>query len=298
VADETRAVLDAERATEADEPRPAAAWVAVCRGVALALGTIAWLNLLSELRRGGVAVNLWWIDLPPVPRPLATLGLMFSAVVLIAFAVFPRMPRGVRLCGAVLVLGLFGLAVRHALATSGASDGLPFSLHIAAALAVVLAGLLTGPRPIGRPWRDGSIAAVAFSVCVLGFPLAQMWCFGQCDQRRRADAALGFGSDTDAATDPETAERLRVATSLHRQEHVLRLLVGRDIEAVRAAGVQSVLVVAPPERLPRMVLALRQRGITAHGVPVPERRPPAARWRTVLRESAALWLYFLRPATT
>lgn len=165
----------------AEDMQSAPLWVAVSRGVALFLGTIAWLNLIAEWRTGPMTGQLWWIDLPtrgnPAVRPL--LGL--TAFLMLLFAVKPVLPTLYRRVAILLVLGLCGLALANSLhqlsprlAMSGNMPSmLPFSLQMAACWALVLPGLFSVFDNVGPPVRHGLMAALSFSACCIAFPLAQ-----------------------------------------------------------------------------------------------------------------------------
>jgi vancomycin permeability regulator SanA len=95
----------------------------------------------------------------------------------------------------------------------------PFSLFVAAFLAVLAIGTLRGPTFDGdRPVRTG--LAILASVISWGllFPLAQMFFFGTTDYRRPADAAVIFGARVYASgvPSPLLTDRIRTGVELYR----------------------------------------------------------------------------------
>ena len=199
---------------------PAPAWLAVSRSVALFFGTFSLLNLLAEFRAPGLDANIWWIDLRPCPAPLARGGLALVGMLLVAFAVRPRLHPLLRRTTIVLVLLLFGIAlwnsmvyytlIRQGTIRSGAA--LPFSLHVAACLAVIVAGLVSKSSHSSHPQRDLFIGSVAMVICLVGFPLAQMYCFGRTDYHRKADVIVVFGCKAYASGRPSLTLADRVET--------------------------------------------------------------------------------------
>ncbi len=210
---------------KSSEQIPAPAWLAVSRSVALFLGAFSLLNLLAEFRSPGFDANVWWIDLRPCPAPLARGVLALVGMLLVGFAVRPQLHPLLRRMTIAVVMLLFAVAlwnsiVYYTLIRQGAirSDvALPFSLHVAACLAVIVAGLLSKPACSSRPQRDLVIALVTLAVCLIGFPLAQMYCFGKTDYRRKADVIVVFGcrAYADGRASPALEDRVRSGCRLY-----------------------------------------------------------------------------------
>lgn len=128
---------------------------------------------------------------------------------------------------------------------------IPFSLFVSAALALLVPALWTQPASdfTRRQRRLGWFAGgVTLGACLVGFPLAQMFCFGLTDYRRPADVIVVLGAKAYADGAPSHALEERVRT-------------GWDVYTV------------PARRIHFMP-----------GLP-----------RYMLREVAALWVYYLRP---
>jgi uncharacterized SAM-binding protein YcdF (DUF218 family) len=101
----------------------------------------------------------------------------------------------------------------------------PFSVLIALTLGVVLIALAQ-PEPAERNVKTVMLTAAAVGACMVCFPLAQMYCFGKTDYRRRADVAVVFGARAYADGRPSTAlaDRLRTGCSLYRDGLVRKLV--------------------------------------------------------------------------
>lgn len=219
---------------------PAPAWLAVSRGVALFLGTLAWLNLLGDFRQAGPVATLWSMDGVTVARPVARAGLSLAALLLIGFAVAPRFPLPMRLltiCGLLIVFALtlertfhhYRIVNQQPQATRVL---FPLSLQMAGYVATVLAGLFAGRRVVERPWRDGFVAAMAVCVCLAGFPLAQMQCIGACEPTAVAEniVIVGFRNNRHSLTDDELQHHIHVARTLaaHQTDSASRIVLCRN----------------------------------------------------------------------
>src|SRR4051812_21064682 len=135
-----------EEAREPDqEPFAVPAWLAVSRAVAFFFGAFTLLNIFGEIRHPGFDANIWWIDVRGFPVQAARGALSFAAMLLIAFALRPAMSAFRRRVTFIVVLALFGAAlwnafVFYALLKRGqisTNFAVPFSLHVAASLAVI-----------------------------------------------------------------------------------------------------------------------------------------------------------------
>jgi vancomycin permeability regulator SanA len=213
---------------------------AIARGLSASLAGFALLNLFGETVSRHFAGNVWWIDLRPLPAPAARALLVIFAGVLLAFAIRPAAAAWRRYCtaGAVGLLGLCALwnALEFfALLGRGRIHSgfpLPMSLCIFAGLVLIFRNVLwpvAAPCPsqpaVATPPRGGPrrvnrliIAEVVLACCV-GFPLAQMLCFGQTDYRRPADVIVVFGARTyaDGSASQALADRVRTACELYHQ---------------------------------------------------------------------------------
>ena len=321
--------------TPEDPTAPAPGWLAVSRGVALFLGTLAWLNLLGDLRQVGPVATLWWIDGVSVARPMARGALALAAILLTGFAVAPRFPLPLRLLTICGLLAVFALALQRTFqhyqfgALAGPSNRIlfPLSLQMAAYIATVLVGLLAGRRGVEHPWRDGFVAAVAVCVCLAGFPLAQMQCVGACPSTETAEAVIvfGFRDDYQSLTDTELNDRVESAVQFLAPETTTKIVLCRQpsstdptqnsiqpktqvfdcntlaesvettIQWANDQHLKRLAIVGDNYLLPRTKLRLQQAGFVVQSVPVNHRDQTTRRWRLVVHEVAALWWWYLRP---
>lgn len=225
---------DSRVAESSESPARVATLVGIGQGLALFIGGFSLLNLLGELRHRGFDANHWWIDTRPLPSLMGDGLLLLSASLLLAYAVAPR-------CGAwrwrltiAATLPLLGLTISNTvtfyilLAPGRITSHLPiaFSIFPGGSLAVILIGLVRCPCPVG--WARRRILAMGFTlmICMLAFPLAQIYCFGKTGYARPADAAVVFGARAYADGRPSDAlaDRVRTACQLHR-DGLVRTLV-------------------------------------------------------------------------
>jgi vancomycin permeability regulator SanA len=260
-----------------DEP-VAPAWFAVTRATAFFLGSMTLLNLLGEMRFPHFAAAGWWIDLQSLPKPASRGLLALSAVLLVAFALFPRANNFVRRLGALSTLGLLvatGWAAyrfyRRDHAGQPAHDlPVPFSLHLAALLLVALAGQMSSWWKRTNFFKDFLVGMVTLAVCVASLPLAQIFCLGRLDdhslaektatektvaEKTAADAAVVFAGSIDAqksSDDKSPPNLLQTACKLYREGKVKKLLLmGRpDQTAVSEETRQALRNAALAEGVP------------------------------------------------
>lgn len=199
------------------------------RGIALFLGIFCALNLVGEMRFAGAQLNLWWMDLWPLPAPARRVVLGMMALALASAAVAPA-ERGWRRTATRVLIGI-GVAAallsagRYYRLLVGGSVGsplpLPFSLVVAAALAVAWRAKPAAERR-ARPWATAACAAAAFVL----FPALQTALFGLTDYRRSADLIVVFGAHAyaDGTSSPPLEARVRTASALYRAGLAPRLL--------------------------------------------------------------------------
>lgn len=92
--------------------------------------------------------------------------------------------------------------------TVQSSFPVPFSAFVLLALVVVLRSLSV--HSAARPF---AIAATV-TTCVIGFPLAQLLCFGLTDYRRPADVAIVLGARAYASGEPSLPNVAREVPAL------------------------------------------------------------------------------------
>ncbi len=235
------------------------------------------------------------------------------------------------------LLMVYSLALHHAITV-----GCPvaFSLVVVGALALVLAGMWISPLTThARVRGEVLVAGLTVGVCLLGFPLAQMYCFGTTDYRRPADVVVVFGARVyaDGRVSDALADRIRTGCSLYRDGLVRKVVLSggpgdgeiHETEGMRRLAVQfgvpaedilideqglstqetvrhtcplfdrhgfhRVLVVSHFYHLPRIKLTYQRLGREVYTVPAKETYRLTALPLYLLREVAALWVYYLRP---
>jgi DUF218 domain len=233
---------DVTEDTALDQPA-APAWFAATRATACFLGCVTLLNLLGEMRFPRASTSGWWIDLYFLPKPASRGLLALSAVLLIAFALFPRANAFVRRLGALCTLGLLGVVgwtvyryYHHEHAGQNPHDlPVPFTLHLAALLLVALAGQLTGWWEQSNFFKDFLIGTVTLATCAASLPLAYFFCSGQFADQGVVDAAAVIAGRLDAekgADDKSASNPLQAACRLYRDGQVKKLLlIGRPDES-------------------------------------------------------------------
>jgi uncharacterized SAM-binding protein YcdF (DUF218 family) len=344
-------------------------WLPVARAIAIFLGGFSLLNLVGELRVTGFDANLWWIDFRPLPPWMSRLALAGAGISLLAYGVRPQMARWRRTITLGVIAALLAVTVGNAvrfwwlLARGDMTTAcpVPFSLLVSAALGIVLIVGWT-PRPseaLDRSGRrvfgrgndttrartDGAsilrwlVFVATLAACLVGFPVAQMYCFGLTDYRRPADAIVVLGAKAHADGTPSRALADRVRTGcqlyhsglapqiifsggpgdgdVHETESMrryarrlgvpddaivldphgwsTRLTAEHSSKLLDELGARRVLAVSHFYHLPRIKLAFQRAGRDVFTVPAEQTEPLVGLPRYMLREVAALWVYYLLP---
>ncbi|MCL4401836.1 MAG: YdcF family protein [Acidobacteria bacterium] len=206
---------------------------AISRGLALFLGGFTVLNLLFELRSPGFDGNLWWIDLRWLPVAAGRIALLCTAGMLLAYALSPRFGRWRRVATLAVVVLLGGVTLTNAatyylLLARGilhAGPCVSFSLFITAALLVIGYPILRNVAPVDD-LRSRRWLFVTFSAALVAFPLAQIYCFGNTDHRRPADAIVVFGACVHAngSMAPVLTDRVLTACRLYQEGYAPLLI--------------------------------------------------------------------------
>ncbi len=210
-------------------------WLIIPRSAALFIGGFSLLNLLGEFQHPGFDANLWWIDFRPAPLPLLRGLLAFAGVVLCLYAIYPALPNVPRMVVVGTVLLLIGTSVVNTIGyyrllhqgqiTTRAL--FPFSIQVICVLLVILAGTLRPCDSARITSRDVAWSILTLVLCITGFPLSQIYCFGKTDYRRPADVIVVFGCKVHSDGRPSTAlsERVRTACELYDQGLASALIV-------------------------------------------------------------------------
>lgn len=229
--------LTPETEDESVDETAAPAWFAISRGAAFFVGGVTLLILLGEMRFPHFNASGWWLDLHPLPKPAARGYLALSAVLLLFFSFFPKAAPGLRRLAALCTLGLLGLTFwntwrfyQHvAGAPMGTEVPVPFGLHVAAILIVIVPGLLAAGWERSSFFKDFLVGMLTVATCLAGFPLAQFVCLGKTDDRCAADAVVVFADGAEVGKNPNAlADRVRAAGALYRDGKIHKVvLAGR-----------------------------------------------------------------------
>lgn len=201
----------------------------ILRAIALCFGAFSLLSFLLGLAVPGFDANIWWIDVRMLPAWLQVAALPAVSVSLLAYALFGPLG-GWRRWPVALGLGFLAAVVAHnlvlfyALVVRGlirVDFPVPLSLLIIVPVVMIVHDACRGR--IGRAWRSARareqwLAAGVLGLFGLGFPVAQMLCFGATDYSRPADAIVVFGARAYADGRMSTAlhDRTRTAVDLYR----------------------------------------------------------------------------------
>jgi len=209
--------------------------VSVARGLALFLGGFTLLNLVGELRHTGFDASLWWNDTRFLPSWLSHGVFLTASAVLLPYGLRPC--RGRRclvmrgLIAVLLGLAATNLVTFHVLAWRGsitAGCPLAFSWLVLGGLILILRATRTNPS-LARAGRqtEAAILLLVMVVCSIGFPLAQMCCFGMTDYHRPADTVVILGARVYADGSPSQAlaDRVRTGCSLYHNGLVRRVIL-------------------------------------------------------------------------
>jgi uncharacterized SAM-binding protein YcdF (DUF218 family) len=332
--------VEDEEDSSFDEPA-APGWFAVTRGTAFFVGAVTLLVLYGEIRFPHFNAASWWLDLNPVPKPAARGALALMAVLLLFFSFFPKAAPALRKLAALCTVAVLGVTLWHTWKfyqqVSGSNHGadmpVPFTLHAAGCLVVIVPGLLAAGWERSNFFKDFLVGAVTITTCIAAFPLAQFVCLGKVDDRCAADAVVVFADGGEA---DKLADQVRAACDLYRDGKVHKvILAGRgespdatqntlrqlattehipdkdvvlstaakEIEGSIAATAKlveeqklsKVLVTGPYYQLPRIKLCCQRAGIDVHTVPIRDKARMQELRPAYLREATALWLSYLQP---
>lgn len=239
---------------------------AVARGLAFFLGSFSLLNVLGDLLSPGFDANHWWIDLRPIHSPAADMFLAASAFFLIAYSIRPALSAERRLLtyaflGALLLIATFNAAVFYALVirrTIRSGFPLAFSVFVAVAIATVLIALgeQRNDRRRKAPPLSTVTSVVTLLVCLVGFPFAQMFCFGRTDYRRPADGIVVFGARVyvDGRVSDALADRVRTGCQLYLDGLAERIIFSGgpgdgDIHETQAMRAMALKLGVPAEAI-------------------------------------------------
>jgi vancomycin permeability regulator SanA len=242
--------------------------LAVARGFALFVGVYSLANSVATALSSKQTQDLWWIDLRFLPASVAFGVGVVCAVVLIAYALVPKIAGRRRALTLVACLTLSAAALQNVAifyrewgaGTFAPGVVFPFSL-VMAVLFAVLGWAVWTMRP--KKLAVGDHIAMISSVALLAvlFPLAQVAFFGSSDYRARADAAVVFGARVlgDGSLSPSLRDRVQTAVELYDAGLVKHLVMSGGVgqsgvdetvamrDAAEKAGVPASAIVRDPK---------------------------------------------------
>jgi hypothetical protein len=218
-----------------------------------------------------------------------------------------------------------------------------FSSFVTLALALILCGVWSsetknsGNAATKGYWRWITISGTC-AFCALGFPVAQMYCYGGTDYRRPADVIVVLGAKVypDGEVSPALDERLQTGCELYHAGFAPCMLMSggpgmgdiHETDAMRDRAIElgvpatailcdrnglntqmtaantiqlceernweRVLAVSQFYHLPRVKLAFHRNRMEVYTVPAKVRYRMRALPYFMLREVAAVWMYYLR----
>ncbi len=222
---------------------------AVARGFSLFIGGFTLVSVFGSLRHAHADFTVWWVAVPAVGRVAAGVLLVLFSAALLGYAVAPRMRPWRRWPTVGLVLAFaaitvwngvdFYLAWRAGEMRPGVP--VPLSFVVCAVLVYVAWAALRPPAPRRRRLAAAAVLVGTAAACLLAFPVAQVFFFGETDYRRAADAVVVFGAQVHADGRPSTSLKDRMTTAVQLYEDGL---VGRVIVSggVGESGFNEALV--------------------------------------------------------
>ena len=199
---------------------------AVARGLALFVAGFTLLNLAGEAFHRGFDASIWWIDLRPLSSLISRGLLLLSAVVLLDFVRNPGLTGKRRLVFQVTSGTLTAIALRDAATFYNLIDRheiqssfpMSVSLVVATGFGLLLVASLLKTAPDQSVRLRNIVTTATFGVCLVAFPLLQIFCFGWTDYRRSADVAVVFGCRVYRNGEPSEAliDRVHCGVDLYR----------------------------------------------------------------------------------
>ncbi len=210
-------------------------WLSIPKSVAFFLGLLTLLNLFGSHGTTQLSASFWWIDLR-LWSPQMARGLMgVAAVIFLLFAAITNLPRYLRTVAMIIVITLLLVSVKNSYSfyqqlNNGeiySTAFFPVSLYAALLLLFVLVGLLVESGVQKNRGIAFLLGAITFVLCVVGFPLAQIYCEGKTDYRRATDVAVVFQNQTKGDRNPARTleEQMQTACELYKTELVSKLIL-------------------------------------------------------------------------
>lgn len=253
------------------------AWVAhaAVRGCALFFGAFTLVGLAGAARAGRASAfdpTVWWIDLRDLGSAASALLLTPAGVVLLAYAVAPRMRAWRRWTTVLVALVLAAATAADGVAFYEVWRGgqvrpavpLPLSFVFSAVMLGVAAAACRAPTYKMHSRRSAVVVAAAAAACFVAFPLAQIVFFGQTDYRREAAAAVVFGAQAyeDGRPSASLMDRMSTAIGLYRSGMVRRLVVSGGVGKSRVNEAHVMRDLAVEAGIPREDVLVDGEGVS------------------------------------
>ncbi len=243
--------MDTRRKIRSRRPEPekkaprvivAPVWMAVSRSVACFLGMTILLFLYGEIKHRGPDASIWWMHPLPIKPELVWAFLAMTGFELIGYFLLPKMSFLRRWITFILVLILFSAALKDSYEfyrlykekTFLTDFPIPFSLHIAASLTVVLPGIMISVDNQGSVFRNFFTVCITVVLCLITFPLSLMYCVGHVNHQQETTLAIIPGS---TITSGKTSlhmikQRVKMGHLLYQDNRVKKLCFasGQKIE--------------------------------------------------------------------
>jgi vancomycin permeability regulator SanA len=133
---------------------------------------------------------------------------------------------------------------------SGGELPVPFTLHAAGCLVVIVPGLLAAGWERSNFFKDFLVGIVTISICVVAFPLAQFVCLGKVDDGCAADAVVVFAEGSEGDKNQSAlADQIRAACDLYRDGKVHKVILAGRGESPETT-LNALRQLATTERIP------------------------------------------------
>ena len=193
----------------------------IARGLALFLGLFTLLNVVGSQFSPGFDANSWWIDLRYMPKFAGNMSLLVAAGALLSFGIgfpdqwFSRKAVSVAIAAmtAAVCLNIGSFYWEWFRGRIQPGIPVPLSLFLSITLGFILRASFL-PWKLPKESKQWIVLVIAFIASFFLFPIAQMYCFGKTDYRRKADAIVVFGAKANADGTPSTPLEDRVKTAV------------------------------------------------------------------------------------
>ncbi len=207
--------------------------VNISRGIAIFLGCFTLLNVFGEIFMPNFSLNYTWIDFRPLPSLVKLLFLLTVSLTFLMFGFRPRQRKALHICTisfiSLILIVSFINGVNFYLLLSkdviSSAFPVPFSFLITASAFIMLWVKLRKTSSESKSSNRIVIVTVIL-FCSFLYPLAQIFCFGKTDYRRKADAIVVFGAFVfaDGRLSDALSDRVRTACKLYHDGYAQTII--------------------------------------------------------------------------